>query len=142
MCYILVAPISNSNCNANFCFLSLHSGKKLTFWLKVTRYLEGGRACSFHKKGLFSRKNWTYKFGLWKGGLGSDSAPSLLPHPLCIFCSDSAPLGVGGGGKQCCIICKCKGNWLYVMITVIEKNVSSYIMVIAEIFLISFTNCN
>ncbi len=52
------APISNSNCNANFCFLSLQNGNELTFCLNVTRYLGGGGAghAVFVKKAFFSQK--------------------------------------------------------------------------------------
>jgi hypothetical protein len=38
----MAAPISNSHYNAYFCFLSLHNGNELTFWIIVTRYLGGG----------------------------------------------------------------------------------------------------
>jgi hypothetical protein len=38
MRYTLAAPVTNGDCKANFCFVPLHNGNKLTIRLIVTRY--------------------------------------------------------------------------------------------------------
>jgi hypothetical protein len=79
MRYILAAPISNSNCNTNFCFLPLHIGNELTFWLNVTRYLVGGGGGEQGTQ--FSRKNPFFaKIGSYEGGLGLGVSSGPPPH--------------------------------------------------------------
>jgi hypothetical protein len=96
----MAAPVMNGNCNTYFCFRLLHND----FLAHSCSLLGGGAGHAvFGRKSLFSQ-NLVYKFGLWKGGGGEQSAasastlltrpPLILPlrlRPLCFYPSDSAP---------------------------------------------------